>query len=42
MYGVEEISGVGFKIETAGKSGDENQISDGIAELKRIYRKLWE
>ncbi|WP_214079451.1 response regulator [Mesotoga sp.] len=41
MYGVEELSEVGFKLETAGKSGDDKTIADCILELKKLYRKLW-
>jgi len=41
MYGVEELSEVGFKLETAGKSADDKTIADCILELKRLYRRLW-
>ena len=42
MYGVEEISEIGFVIETAAKNGDEQNVSDNLLRLRKVYRRFWE
>ncbi len=42
MYGVEEISEIGFVIEAAAKNGDEQVVTDNLLRLRKVYRKFWE
>ncbi|MGC9320768.1 MAG: response regulator [Kosmotogaceae bacterium] len=42
MYGVEEISEIGFVIEAAAKNGDEQGVADNLLRLRKVYRRFWE